>query len=143
MLSVKDLPRCPVCRHGLQRPGVVWFGEPLPQDLLARTDQWLELLPRIDILLVVGTSATVFPAAEYISRAREKGAFVAHFNTVRDDELMCAGDWYVPGDAAVTLPRVVEEALNFRRTLDMPCGSPDDQPDESRSTKEDTAYERG
>lgn len=64
-LFMEALSRCPQGENGLQRPGVVWYGEQLPQHLLRRTDKWIESLPRVDILLVVGTSARVFPAAEY------------------------------------------------------------------------------
>jgi NAD-dependent SIR2 family protein deacetylase len=56
---------------------VVWFSDKLPEDLLSRNEEWLEDVPRLDLLLVVGTSLRVFPAAEL---ARSKGAAVAHFN---------------------------------------------------------------
>ena len=62
-------------------------------------------------MLVIGTSARVFPAAEYIRRARDRGAFVAHFNLERDDAYMEAGDWYVPGDVSVSLPQLIHEAF--------------------------------
>lgn len=89
------------------RPGVVWFGEPLPEDLVSRVDEWLDKLPSVDLMLVIGTSARVFPPAEYISRAREKGARVAHFNLESDGEFIVPGDWSVTGDVAVTLPHFV------------------------------------
>ncbi|KAF2158943.1 hypothetical protein M409DRAFT_30573 [Zasmidium cellare ATCC 36951] len=112
-VRIDDLPLCPKCKYGLQRPGVVWFGEQLPQEHLTRTDEWLESVPSVDLLLVVGTSARVFPAAEYIHRARAKGASVAFFNLEQDDDLIEAGDWFVPGDVATTLPRIVAEALDL------------------------------
>lgn len=89
------------------RPGVVWFGEQLPEDLVDRVDGWLDDLPRIDLMLVIGTAARVFPAAEYTSRAREKGARIAHFNVELDEELVHPGDWCVIGDVAKTLPQLV------------------------------------
>lgn len=100
------------CESGLQRPGVIWFGGQLPQELLVRIDEWLESVPRVDLPLVVGTSARVVPAAEYISTARAKGAYVAFFDLERDDHLIEAGDWYVPDDVATTLPSFVAEALD-------------------------------
>lgn len=53
------LPRCPGC-GGLVRPGVVWFGEPLPEEGLADA---VEAVRRADLLLVLGTSAVVYPVA--------------------------------------------------------------------------------
>ena len=52
-------PRCPHCGD-LIRPDVVWFGEALPADALERA---LELAARCDVLIAVGTSGVVYPAA--------------------------------------------------------------------------------
>ncbi len=52
-------PRCPECGN-LMRPGVVWFGEPLPEDALASA---VEAVRSADLLLVLGTSAVVYPVA--------------------------------------------------------------------------------
>ncbi len=62
----------PHCQHcgGLIRPGVVWFGEGLPER------EWLQamhMVVRADLMLVVGTSATVHPAASLPSAARQQG----------------------------------------------------------------------
>ncbi|PIA89458.1 NAD-dependent protein deacylase sirtuin-5, mitochondrial [Cercospora beticola] len=105
------LPTCGKCHQNFLRPGVVWFGEQLPLDLLDRVDEWLEDLPRLDLFLVIGTSSRVFPAATYIEKAREKGARVAHFNVEPDEDFMDEEDWFVQGDAAVTLPQVINPAL--------------------------------
>ena len=60
------LPRCEVC-HDLVRPAVVWFGEPLPPDVWSASR---EAVRQADVLLVVGTSAMVYPAAGLVSDAR-------------------------------------------------------------------------
>ncbi|MEB3861962.1 MAG: NAD-dependent deacylase [Desulfurococcales archaeon] len=52
-------PRCPRC-GGLLRPDVVWFGEPLPRGELERA--WREA-GKADLVIVVGTSGVVEPAA--------------------------------------------------------------------------------
>ncbi len=51
---------CPLCPDGRIRPGVVWFGEPLPQ---GDFDNAVILCQDTDLLLVVGTSGFVYPAA--------------------------------------------------------------------------------
>lgn len=57
--SLTSLPRCPRCR-GVARPGVVWFGEPLPED---RLGQAVAAARAADLVLVLGTSAVVYPVA--------------------------------------------------------------------------------
>ena len=61
---------CPHCGNRL-RPAVVWFGENLPLDTWQRAHA---LCAALDCLLVVGTSATVYPAAGLIELARRNGS---------------------------------------------------------------------
>ena len=56
-----------VCYDGYQlRPHVVWFGEPVPNLPLAEN-----IVSQADILLVIGTSLNVYPAANLIHYTRE------------------------------------------------------------------------
>ena len=59
-------PPCPECGVPL-RPGVVWFGESLPRVVWAEAER---AVAQADLLLVVGTSAQVYPAAGLIDLAR-------------------------------------------------------------------------
>ena len=60
-----DLP--PRCHcSGILRPGVVWFGEGLPAGAIERAERAVRAA---DVLIVVGTSAQVYPAAGLISIA--------------------------------------------------------------------------
>ncbi len=59
-------PPCPECGEPL-RPGVVWFGEALPRIVWAEAER---AVSQADVLLVVGTSAQVYPAACLIGMAR-------------------------------------------------------------------------
>ena len=56
-------PRCPECGE-LLRPDVVWFGEALPGDAI---DSAQALSADCDVMLVVGTSGVVYPAASHAS----------------------------------------------------------------------------
>ena len=69
----------PICRHckGLLRPHIVWFGESLFPSDLARCASALQ---SCDVLLVIGTSGVVYPAAGFATVAKEAGAFVAEIN---------------------------------------------------------------
>ena len=70
------LPHCGPCGE-LLRPHIVWFGESLFSEDLARCAKVLETC---DILLVIGTSGVVYPAAGFASVAKEAGAFVIEVN---------------------------------------------------------------
>lgn len=71
-------PRCQHC-NGKMRPGVVWFGEALPEDAWQRA---CEIVSRCALLVVVGTSGLVHPAASLPRLARECGARVVEINPV-------------------------------------------------------------
>ena len=71
-----EVPRCPC--GGMLRPGVVWFGEPLPEAVFAAA---LEAAQQCDLFLTVGTSAVVYPAAALPEAARGNGAIVIEVNT--------------------------------------------------------------
>ncbi len=69
-------PHCSSCGKML-RPHIVWFGESLnPGDV----DQAIMALKNCDVMLVIGTSGVVQPAASFASTARAAGAFVVEIN---------------------------------------------------------------
>ena len=70
-------PRC-AC-DSLMRPGVVWFGEPLPEQAWSRA---AEAAASADVFLVIGTSALVWPAASLPLQAKRKGARLVEINPV-------------------------------------------------------------
>jgi NAD-dependent deacetylase len=70
------LPACPHCQ-ALLRPHIVWFGESLFASDLSRCAAALQ---SCDVLLVIGTSGVVYPAAGFASVAKQAGAFVAEIN---------------------------------------------------------------
>lgn len=74
--SEEPPPRCPHC-GGPVRPGVVWFGEPLPASAILEAEK---ICRAADFLLVVGTSGLVHPAAGLPARAKAAGAFVLEIN---------------------------------------------------------------
>jgi NAD-dependent deacetylase len=95
-------PRCERCGN-LVRPGVVWFGESLPAPALDAAERAAR---SCDVMLVVGTSGAVWPAAGLAALARRAGAFVAIVNPEPSE---IDGDAHVvlSGTAADTLPRLL------------------------------------
>ncbi|KAL8702910.1 MAG: hypothetical protein Q9201_003916 [Fulgogasparrea decipioides] len=109
-IAIDDLPQCPKCQKGLLRPGVVWFGEALPEKTMKAVDDFVEEEgSKIDLMLVIGTSGTVFPAARYMEEARYRGARVAVINMDKQDgkKGLAKGDWFFHGDAGVILPDIL------------------------------------
>ncbi len=69
-------PTCPAC-GGLARPDVVWFGESLDPEILR---QATVLAAEARIMLVIGTSALVYPAASLPRIAKENRARIVEIN---------------------------------------------------------------
>ncbi len=74
-------PRCRDC-GALLRPGVVWFGEAIPEEAHTRA---LAAAEDCDVLLSVGTSSLVYPAAGLAERAGRAGALVVEINPAATD----------------------------------------------------------
>lgn len=98
-------PTCPVC-EGEVRPGVVWFGEMLPEAAVEATDAAIDTLEPGDVALVVGTSGIVYPAAGYPAMARAEGATVIEINPT-ETEISDMCHHHVRGPAAEVLPALV------------------------------------
>lgn len=102
-----QLPRCDSCR-GLLRPHVVWFGEGLERQVLERVDGALE---GCEMLLVVGTSAVVYPAAGYAPLVRALGGVVVEFN-IENTPISSVSRYCFRGSSAKTLPKVLGPLVN-------------------------------
>jgi NAD-dependent deacetylase len=100
--SIPDLPpQCPC--GGLERPGVVWFGETLPQGVWLRAE---EAVRRADLFLVIGTSAVVYPAAGLINLAKSAGAKIVEVN-IAETPVSSMVDASLRGPAAEILPGLI------------------------------------
>jgi NAD-dependent deacetylase len=94
-------PRCPSCGN-LRRPAVVWFGELLPQRAFAQAE---EAAGACELMLVVGTSGAVYPAA---GLARSTPGRVVIVNP-QPSELDDAADAVLAGTAAALLPELLQD----------------------------------
>ena len=93
----------PLCSCGaLLRPDVVWFGESLPIEGLARAE---DACRECDILLVVGTSGYVYPVASFPRVAKSAGATVVEVN-VENTPISNCSDYTLLGKASDVLPEL-------------------------------------
>ena len=95
-------PRCPYCGDHI-RPDVVWFGESLPQDALGRA---MRASTEGEVMLVVGTSGVVYPAAALPQLAKEAGNRVIEVNPEASGITPLA-DIFLPGPAGQVLPHLL------------------------------------
>jgi NAD-dependent deacetylase len=99
-------PRCARC-NGRLRPGVVWFGEDLPAGVWKAAAQAAR---HCDVLLSIGTSGVVMPAASLPDLALASGAVVIHINPI-DVGMDKSKEVMLIGDAGQVLPTLLERAL--------------------------------
>jgi NAD-dependent deacetylase len=86
------------------RPGVVWFEEAMPEK------EWREaedLCKRADVLICVGTSALVYPAAHLPQLAARRGAAIIQVNpnSTEHDSL---AEFVIRGTAGDIMPRIAK-----------------------------------
>ena len=94
-------PRC-AC-GGMLRPGVVWFGEALPPPVWRAAEAAAR---SCDLLLVIGTSAVVYPAAGLAHLAKSSGARVVEIN-ISETPLSREIDEFLLGPSGELLPRLI------------------------------------
>lgn len=96
---VAEIP--PLCQCGsIMRPDVVWFGEPLSPEVLNSAS---EAAAESDVMLVVGTSAIVYPAAALPILTKNSGGSVIEIN-VEETDISSYADASIFGRAGHVMP---------------------------------------
>jgi NAD-dependent deacetylase len=107
--ALSELP--PYCECGsMMRPGVVWFGEMLPEGAIKRAT---EAVRQADAVIVAGTSARVYPAAGLIPLAIQRGAAVIEINP-EETEYSDGVTFSLRGASAEILPRLIAECSTLK-----------------------------
>lgn len=102
-ISLDSLP--PYCRcGGVFKPAGVFFGEPIPPQALARA---YEEARTCDLMLVIGTSAVVYPAADIPVAAKQVGAQVIEINPECTDLTGRISDLIIQEKAGVVIPQIL------------------------------------
>lgn len=105
--SDADVPECPACGSHV-RPGVVWFGESIPERAL---NESFAAAADCDVFLSIGTSSLVYPAAGLAEIAREADAIVAEINP-QPTELSSTFNYSIAANAGEALPELVDSLKN-------------------------------
>ena len=104
-------PHCMHC-NGVLKGDVVHFGEPIPPDVLRAC---FDTVARADLMLVVGTSATVYPAAEFPHEVLRRGGVVIEVNP-EPSELTPDATLSLRGPGAAVLTRLLDHVATAVRT---------------------------
>lgn len=97
-----DMPHCHC--GGVQRPHVVWFGEALEsKNLVAAADA----IDKCAVMLVVGTSAVVHPAAGFVALAKRYGTTIVEAN-IEASAVNELCDYFFEGKAGEVLPSLLD-----------------------------------
>lgn len=110
------VPICPAC-GGHLRPGVVWFGETIPEAALAGA---MKAAANCDIFFSIGTSSLVWPAAGLTETARAAGAMVVEVNP-NTTPLSDATDFCLSGNAGTVLPQLISCLRQVKENLTRPA----------------------
>ena len=101
-------PRCDC--GGILRPNAVLFGEMIPQEALWRSRQ---VATDCDVMLVIGTSAVVQPAALMPVVAKDSGAKIIEINPEPTPLTADISDYLIKGTAGDVMNRIVADLENM------------------------------
>ena len=103
-------PRCPNCQ-GVMKPDGVSFGEPIPADVQRKSHG---LVTACDLMLVCGTTASVYPFGELPNTAKHWGAKIIEINeepTRLTEEKI--SNYLIQGKTGEILPAIVTQVKNL------------------------------
>lgn len=104
-VDMRQVP--PLCEcGGIYRPECIFFGEIIPPQHLSRSRF---VASQADLMLVIGTSATVQPASYIPVISKESGATVIEINPERTPLTGFVSDYLIMGKAGETMRKIVEE----------------------------------
>jgi NAD-dependent deacetylase len=101
-------PHCPLCNTGILKPDFIFFGEGIPQEAYKKSFEHADLA---DLVIVIGTSGEVFPAAYIPEKAKKHGAKIIEINPNPSKFTETITDIFLQGSASEIL-KAVNEKLN-------------------------------
>jgi NAD-dependent deacetylase len=104
VLNAVPFPRCERCDVAL-KPDVVFFGEGIPMMEVVRAN---EAVNHCSVMIIIGTSGAVYPAAEIPYSAKAGGATVIEVNTDTTPFTSTISDYFLEGSAAEIMPALLK-----------------------------------
>lgn len=107
--SLKLKNSVPICECGsILKPSIVFFGEPLPAEAF---DMAVKESLSAGYMIIAGTSAAVYPAAQIPYIAKKNGVFIIEINAERTPLTSSISDIFFEGKIGIVLPELVKEVL--------------------------------
>jgi NAD-dependent deacetylase len=104
-LSTIPYPVCSRCHIAL-KPDGVFFGEAIPRSAIERAH---EAVQTCEIMMIIGTSGVVYPAAEIPLTAASRGAAVVEINLDQTPFTSALSPYFLAGSASRVLPKILQE----------------------------------
>ncbi len=104
----KPYPECPVCGE-LTKPSFIFFGEQIPTNAVLQSEQYAS---KCDLMIVIGSTGEVVPAAHVPFKAKEKGAKILEINPMPSTFTYSITDLSIKGKAGDVMGKLAEELLN-------------------------------
>ena len=104
-ISLETLPPRCECK-GVFRPDVVFFGEAIPHEALTYSNQEAR---SCNVMLVIGTSAVIHPAASMPVIAKSSGATIIEINIEETELTGYTSDYLIRGTSGEILPKIVDK----------------------------------
>jgi NAD-dependent deacetylase len=106
-LLQSDIPRCSC--SGLLKPNFVFFGELIPEKAVVSSE---EIVFKTDVMLVIGTTGSVYPAAFIPHAAKQRGALIVEINPEESEYTRSIADIFIQGPAAVMMDKLGTALMN-------------------------------
>lgn len=125
-VDLSDLP--PISPDGgLYKPDFVFFGEPIPEEAALKSHKVCELA---DLLLIIGSTGEVYPAAALPSLAKQNGARIIEINPERSSFSSNVTDLHISlpaGEACLALRNLIHLPRTVPGIRDLPNRHQEDQ----------------
>ncbi len=101
-------PHCPSCGEIL-KPDFIFFGEPIPEEAHKNSFQQAEYC---DVVVVIGSTGEVVPAATVPKYAKQLGAYIIEINPKKSYFTDSITDLYIQGGASEVISEIIKEINN-------------------------------
>ncbi|MDD5067262.1 MAG: NAD-dependent deacylase [bacterium] len=114
MIQEKVPPVCPGCQKIL-KPDFVFFGEPIPEQVLNLS---FKEARSSDLLILIGTTGEVYPAARIPVLAKQNHAILIEVNPSESNYTGLVTDLFLQGQAGPVMGLLLKEVLKMKKKPD-------------------------